>query len=134
MNQNLEQVAEEREIHEVDSTGQLFLNFDLTPKEYFMNDDSIKEFYYIVDESSMLSDIEDKSATQAMFGSGRLLKDLISYDKFGKFVFVGDFCQLPPITQDISPALSASIWSNSGTNPPTCRQNQIDRFLAFCPH
>ena len=33
LNQNLEQVAEEREIHEVDSTGQLFLNFDLTPKE-----------------------------------------------------------------------------------------------------
>lgn len=112
LNQNLEQVAEEREIHEVDSTGQLFLNFDLTPKEYFMNDDSIKEFYYIVDESSMLSDIEDKSATQAMFGSGRLLKDLISYDKFGKFVFVGDFCQLPPITQDISPALSASYLTD----------------------
>ena len=105
LNQNLEKVASDRETHEVDSTGQLFLNFELSPKEYW--DEDTKNYYYIVDEASMISDIEDKTATQAMFGSGRLLLDLINYDKLGKFIFVGDFCQLPPVTQHFSPALSA---------------------------
>ena len=111
LNQNLEKVAEDRSANEVDSTGQLFLNFNLAPKAYYTNDATMKNYYYIVDEASMLSDIEDKSATQAVFGTGRLLKDLMDYDKLGKFIFVGDFCQLPPITQDISPALSASYLS-----------------------
>ena len=106
LNQNLEQVASDREKCEVDATGQLFLNFELTPKRYLSNEKNIKKHYYIVDEASMISDVEDKTATQAMFGSGRLLKDLINYDTYGKFFFVGDFCQLPPVTQDFSPALS----------------------------
>lgn len=110
LNQNLEEVASDRETNKVDSTGQLFLNFELTPKEY--SDNNTKNYYYIVDEASMISDIEDKTATQAMFGSGRLLMDLINYDKLGKFIFVGDFCQLPPVTQDISPALSAKYLTN----------------------
>jgi guanylate kinase len=77
LNQNLEQVASDREKCEVDATGQLFLNFELTPKRYLSNENNIKKHYYIVDEASMISDVEDKTATQAMFGSGRLLKDLI---------------------------------------------------------
>ena len=54
----------------------------------------------------MVSDIPDTSGSFAKFGSGELLKDLLSYDIKGKFIFVGDPCQLPPIGQDISPALS----------------------------
>lgn len=104
LNQNLEKVASDRETNEVDATGQLFLNFELTPK--FSSDEDTENYYYIVDEASMISDVEDKNATQAMFGSGRLLFDLINYDKLGKFIFVGDFCQLPPVTQHFSPALS----------------------------
>jgi hypothetical protein len=58
----------------------------------------------------MVSDKEDKTATQALFGSGRLLDDLLAYDKNGKFIFIGDPCQLPPITQKISPALSVEYF------------------------
>ena len=48
LNQNLEKVASDRETNKVDSTGQLFLNFELTPKEY--SDNNTKNYYYIVDE------------------------------------------------------------------------------------
>ena len=66
--------------------------------------------YYIVDESSMISDVPVKDATQAVFGSGRLLNDLLSYDPSGKFIFVGDICQLPPVTQPFSPALAKEYF------------------------
>jgi cell division inhibitor SulA len=51
-------------------------------------------------------------ATQALFGSGRLLKDLLEYDPNGKFIFIGDACQLPPVQQKISPALSIEYFKN----------------------
>lgn len=104
LNQDLEKISKEREEFKTDSSGQLFLNFELTPKDY--GDREPVVHYYIVDEASMLSDEKDHNAVQAMFGSGRLLKDLMDYDTYGKFVFVGDVCQLPPVSQTISPALS----------------------------
>ena len=63
--------------------------------------------FYIIDEASMISDVKDPSAVQAVFGSGKLLSDLLEYNVNAKFIFVGDVCQLPPILQDISPALSS---------------------------
>ncbi len=58
----------------------------------------------------MISDVKDETATQALFGSGRLLTDLLTYDPNGKFIFVGDECQLPPVGQNISPALSEDYF------------------------
>lgn len=103
LNQDLEAVANSREINDVDSTGQLYLNFELTTKSHI---GQTKPHYYIIDEASMVSDAVDKNATQAIFGSGQLLSDLFHYDSEGKFIFVGDICQLPPIMQTISPALT----------------------------
>ena len=103
LNQDLETVANSREINDVDSTGQLYLNFELTTKSHI---GQTKPHYYIIDEASMVSDAVDKNATQAIFGSGQLLSDLFHYDSEGKFIFVGDICQLPPIMQTISPALT----------------------------
>ena len=105
-NQSIENIVKMRERTEVDNTGQLFLNFGVRQKINKDEDSTV----YIVDESSMISDKEDKNATQAMFGSGRLLYDLINYDHAGKFIFVGDVCQLPPITQNISPALNVDYF------------------------
>lgn len=82
------------------------MNFELNQ----VLDNKKEERFYIIDEASMIPDREDKMATQALFGSGRLLKDLLDYDLMGKFIFVGDACQLPPITQNISPALSVSYF------------------------
>lgn len=100
LNLDLDEVVKKRESSKIDDTGQLFLNFNLC----LAKDTNLT--IYIVDESSMISDIEDKTATQALFGSGRLLRDLLEYDKNGKFIFVGDICQLPPVSQKKSPALN----------------------------
>ncbi len=83
--------------------GQLRLEFIFTPLE----DEERSEHYYIVDEASMIADKADPNPTQALFGTGRLLSDLLSYDSKGKYFFVGDLCQLPPVGQQYSPALSA---------------------------
>lgn len=110
LNQDLEKVVETREATSIDSSGQLFLNFELTPKD---NTDNETANFYIIDEASMISDCIDKSSTQALFGSGRLLTDLFKYDNRGKFIFVGDICQLPPVSQSISPALSSDYIRNT---------------------
>lgn len=112
-NQDLEEIVRQENETGVDKTGQLYLSFELAPVE----DESRDLCVYIVDEASMISDVEDISATQAIFGSGKLLTDLMAYDKKGKFIFVGDECQLPPVFQDISPALSSDyLWKTFHLN------------------
>jgi ATP-dependent exoDNAse (exonuclease V) alpha subunit len=101
-NQDLESIAETRESQKVDKTGQLYLTFGLCRA------DQKKVYFYIIDESSMIGEKKEKNVTQALFGSGQLLVDLLQYDPCGKFIFVGDVCQLPPINETFSPALSAA--------------------------
>jgi len=104
-NQNLEKIAEEREKFKVDKSGQLFLQFELT----ILPERKEKRFY-IIDEASMIGNETDKSANQALFGSGQLLDDLLRYDPNGKFIFVGDICQLPPANEKFSPALNEELF------------------------
>lgn len=88
-----------------DTVGQLTLFFgSATYKEIDGNNQTM---VYIVDEASMISDTPSTLTTQATFGSGRLLKDLLEYDKRpeAKYIFVGDPCQLPPVNGTSSPAL-----------------------------
>jgi exodeoxyribonuclease V len=64
-----------------------------------------KNTIFIVDEASMISDINTDSK---LFENGSLLDDLLQYVYSGskcKIVFIGDTAQLPPIKLDISPAL-----------------------------
>jgi ATP-dependent exoDNAse (exonuclease V) alpha subunit len=83
-----------------ETQAQLSLFFGLVELE------SEVETVYIIDESSMISDKETGNNAFTQFGSGNLLKDLHRFDKRGKFIFIGDPCQLPPIGQKSSPALS----------------------------
>lgn len=108
LNQDLEKLVAERERTGIDKSGQLLLNFSLS---VLQQDDDPRKRIYIIDESSMISDKIDNNPTQALFGSGRLLKDLLNYDKQGKFIFVGDNCQLPPVNQSTSPALSIEYFA-----------------------
>lgn len=105
INQDLDKIAEREKQPIADSSGQLLLNFDLMPIDYTKK--KPRTTYYLIDEASMLSDAEDHNSVQAAFGSGKLLYDLFRYDSMGKFIFIGDACQLPPISQAISPALDA---------------------------
>ena len=62
---------------------------------------------FIVDEASMLS----TSSADSSFGSGNLLDDLVQYVRQGKrcrLMLVGDDAQLPPVGDDVSPALQPS--------------------------
>jgi exodeoxyribonuclease-5 len=65
-----------------------------------------KDTFFIVDEASMVS---NSIAESSIFGSGRLLEDLIEYVYSGsncRLILVGDTAQLPPVGLDVSPALS----------------------------
>ena len=72
------------------------LLFDLQ-KNYF------NRTVFIIDEASMLSDTPE-------VGNGGLLKDLIDYvysNESNKLLLIGDSAQLPPVHQQLSPALDA---------------------------
>lgn len=102
LNQDIEKIVEERNASGgVDKTGQLLLDFELVTVDHWSDESRI----YIIDEASMIADTPDTNAVQAIFGSGKLLTDLLTYDTRGKFIFVGDECQLPPVQQASSPAL-----------------------------
>ncbi|HRN54863.1 MAG TPA: DEAD/DEAH box helicase [Agriterribacter sp.] len=91
-------------------TNQLLLMFELRPPA--LADERAQQQIIIVDEASMLSDGEGNSDF-AMFGTGRLLTDLMTYAQKSKLIFVGDDCQLPPVQQDFSPALDAQYISST---------------------
>lgn len=65
-----------------------------------------KDAFFIIDEASMIS---NTSAESSIFGSGRVLEDLVEYVYTGtncRLILVGDTAQLPPVGLDVSPALS----------------------------
>lgn len=63
-----------------------------------------KDFIYLVDESSMISD-QYTDSELFMFGSGFLLSDIFQYAEGRKIIFIGDYAQLPPVGMNFSPAL-----------------------------
>lgn len=100
------------EIHEQasgDNDGGLCLHFSLKQADH-------AHALYIVDEASMVGDAESRQDSMR-FGSGRLLKDLLTYARIGRpgrenmavgsqVLFIGDPAQLPPVGESLSPALS----------------------------
>ncbi len=73
-----------------------------------------KNTLFIVDEASMIS---NQIFEGDIFGSGRLLDDLIQYVYEGnncRLLLVGDTAQLPPVHLDISPALDSGYLKGFG--------------------
>lgn len=108
---DLNQDLSDKTQKQIDETGQLYLIFE--PQKLDVENED--ECVYIIDEASMVSDKSDDLITQAKFGTGRLLKELLDYDVRGgsKFIFVGDPCQLPPIQETFSPALSVDYFKSA---------------------
>ena len=122
---------EENEEPKADKDGQLFLVFEPTK----INEGFNPETVYIIDEASMVSDIATRDITQAKFGEGRLLKELLEYDSRpgSKFIFVGDPCQLPPIEQYYSPALMKDYFEREfGMNAQEAQLTEIMRQQDVC--
>ncbi|MDR2956132.1 MAG: AAA family ATPase [Prevotella sp.] len=64
-----------------------------------------KDTLFIVDEASMIS---NSGLDASVFGTGRLLDDLIHYVYTGencRLLLIGDTAQLPPVNEEDSPAL-----------------------------
>lgn len=76
--------------------------------KYKLKPIDITNSIYIVDESSMVSDTYCENEF-AIYGSGRLLNDLLTHcSRSTKVIFVGDSAQLPPVTDNFSMALTPS--------------------------
>ncbi|MCR4764918.1 MAG: AAA family ATPase [Bacteroidaceae bacterium] len=74
---------------------------------FSLNDNLAKHTLFIVDEASMIS---NQGNAGSPFGSGCLLDDLINFVYSGedcKLMLMGDTAQLPPVGEDLSPALYA---------------------------
>jgi exodeoxyribonuclease V len=86
-----------------------------------------KDTFFIVDEASMVS---NSSGDSSLFGSGRLLDDLIEYVYSGtecKLIIVGDTAQLPPVGSTVSPALDPEALGNYGFGLISCELKQVVR-------
>jgi hypothetical protein len=94
----------EYKTEDIDGTETYKYYFDLA-----INDDDARTVY-IVDESSMISDVYSEGEF-FRFGSGHLLRDLLDYvnldanDHHKQLIFIGDNAQLPPVNSPISSAL-----------------------------
>lgn len=72
---------------------------------FTLNDNLTTHTLYIVDEASMIS---NEGLSGAMFGTGRLLDDLVQFVYSGqgcRLLLMGDTAQLPPVGEELSPAL-----------------------------
>ena len=87
----------------------------------------VRDAFFIIDEASMIS---GETAEASIFGSGRLLDDLIEYVYRGrncKLVLVGDTAQLPPVGSALSPALNKKDLAIYGFNIETAELRDVVR-------
>ena len=81
---------------------------------FSLNDNLHQHTLFIVDEASMIA---NEGLAGSMFGTGRLLDDLIEYVYAGtgcRLMLIGDTAQLPPVGEEESPALSADALKGYG--------------------
>ncbi|MDR2811189.1 MAG: AAA family ATPase [Tannerellaceae bacterium] len=86
-----------------------------------------KDTLFIVDEASMIS---NQTGDSSLFGSGRLLDDLIRYVYEGencRLLLLGDDAQLPPVMQAESPALNPEILRGYNLRVQEIRLTQVVR-------
>ena len=81
---------------------------------FSVNDNLTKHTLYIVDEASMIA---NDGLSGSMFGTGRLLDDLVQFVYSGegcRLLLMGDTAQLPPVGEEQSPALCADALRGYG--------------------
>ena len=86
-----------------------------------------KDTYFIVDEASMVS---NSSNDLSLFGSGKLLDDLIEYVYSGtdcRLLIAGDTAQLPPVGSVLSPALDPDSLREYGFGLISTELKQVVR-------
>lgn len=97
---------------------------------FSLNINLSKHTLFIVDEASMIS---NEGLSSSVFGSGRLLDDLIQYVYSGegcRLILMGDTAQLPPVGEEESPALSPSLLASYGLEVYESTLTQVMRQLS----
>ena len=96
---------------------------------FSMNDNLHQHTLFIVDEASMIA---NDGLSGSMFGTGRLLDDLIQYVYSGqgcRLMLIGDTAQLPPVGEEESPALCADVLKGYGLEVYEARLTEVVRQL-----
>ncbi len=86
-----------------------------------------KDTFFIIDEASMISNSSNETS---IFGSGKVLDDLIEYVYSGtdcKLIIVGDTAQLPPVGSQVSPALNPEVLKDYGFGLISAELKQVLR-------
>lgn len=94
---------------------------------FTLNDNLTTHTLYIVDEASMIS---NEGLSGGMFGSGRLLDDLVHFVYSGqgcRLLLIGDLAQLPPIGEEQSPALCPEALRGYGLQVSEAELTQVVR-------
>ncbi|MBQ8674012.1 MAG: AAA family ATPase [Bacteroides sp.] len=94
---------------------------------FSLNDNLNKHTIFIVDESSMIA---NDGLSGATFGTGRLLDDLVHYVYSGegcRLLLMGDTAQLPPVGEELSPALYADALRGYGLEVTEVELTQVVR-------
>lgn len=89
-------------------------SFSNEVSNFSVNDNLNTHTLFIVDEASMIS---NEGLSGSMFGTGRLLDDLIQFVYSGtgcRLLLMGDTAQLPPVGEEQSPALFADALKGYG--------------------
>ena len=102
----------------------------ITDTESFsLNVNLSKHTLFIVDEASMIA---NDGLSSSVFGTGRLLDDLIQYVYSGegcRLLLMGDTAQLPPVGEEESPALMPSLLASYGLHVYEKTLTQVMRQL-----
>ncbi len=102
-------------------------SFSNDTDNFSLNENLFTHTLFIVDEASMIS---NEGLSGAMFGTGRLLDDLISYVYSGegcRLMLMGDTAQLPPVGEEISPALFPDALRGYGLEVTDMQLTQVMR-------
>ncbi|BBD44651.1 Hypothetical protein PEIBARAKI_4644 [Petrimonas sp. IBARAKI] len=97
------------------------------PGTFSLAENKHKHTLFLVDEASMIS---NDNREFSIFGSGRLLDDLMEYVYSGegnRLLLIGDKAQLPPVQQDFSPALDEKTIESFFFEVVTCTLTEIVR-------
>lgn len=92
-----------------------------------LNDNLYSDMLFIVDEASMIA---NEGLSGLMFGTGRLLDDLVQYVYGGqhcRIILVGDDAQLPPVGEQQSPALDTNTLRGYGLDTSEVTLSEVVR-------
>ena len=92
---------------------------------FTLSNNSLRNALFIVDEASMIA-----NGGFSGFGSGALLDDLVEYVYSGdgcRLLLLGDTAQLPPVGEELSPALSAEYLRSMGLDVTRVELTQVMR-------